>query len=602
MAVQRRAWSKEDGSTSSSVEDGRSISSDDSESDSKIRVPVEKPFYGVCGVLTVLLVIGSIMLLLLSSPSSKPLNFREAQILDSAVQRKPDHVDVVMEEEEGLDKLPAMELNPEISKHDAFGVAQQYLKNYTSSFMKQAQQLQAEYAELYGGIRPSRHLLENTLQEFGGDAWIRLLERKRNDVLHIVVLGQATAAGYGNVHTQAFSFHLEEIVKKVMSLFKIDLRVTNVALEHVATFPYLWCIPEFVETTRHEDASTIDVVYVDLGPSMTAPDLELVVRQVLGLGTPAPLLILRDSKQDTDRIELLQYYIDGGVLQSPILMEWKDAVEPFLQVKPSLRPPGFSEWTQPGAADSPHKGLSYWTAAQHKMVAWVLAMFFLKQLELLVATEEGFSPLEAAPQGELHSPILAKASVLKEPWSNYLYYSSLSRQCLTSFHPADNLHPSSGLSNELVHLEHPKGMVFYTSGWVLDLENSERKEKLRSQHHGFKDMLTSYHGIPASGTLTFVLELGATSDLVVCESQAQVQHGCKLDEDVVFTINDKPVKSVQRIATDAVSYQEKQHCVVVELNRRTSGKVRLGLQVSNNQVTLPNGPCSISHIIWQDDE
>lgn len=605
MVVQRRKRG-DSSSPTSSVEEGN-VSSDDSESDSKHRADDHEPFvitvYKVCRGLTVLVIFGSLFFVSFARRSSSiPITLREAKMLEMAAQEKPAHVEVVMEEDEGLDELPPMELNPDIAKHDAFGVAQQYLKNYTSSFMKQAQQLQADYSVLYGGIRPARHLLENTLHEFGGDAWVRLLQRKQNDVLHMVIIGQATAAGYGNLHRQAFSFHLHEIVEKVMSLFKIDFRVTNVAMEHTATFPYLWCIPEIVASSESTEEVTVDVVYLDLGLSMTALDLELILRQMLGLADPAPLLILRDSKDDADRIELLQHYVDGGVLQSPVLMEWKDAVEPFLQVKSTRRPPGFLNWTQWGVSDSPRKKM-YWTVSQHKMVAWVLAMFFLKQLELLVATEAGFYQLEDEQEGELHSPILVKASSLKEPWSKYLYFPSISRKCLTSFYPTRNLRPSRGSTTEDVHLEHPKGMVFYSSGWVLDLENAERKEKLRSQHHGFQDMVTSYHGVPASGMLTFDFDVGTSSDLILCEAQAQTPahaSACKLDQDVEFLINDQPVRTVRRMTTDAVSYQGKQHCYIVEFESAAIGHVQLGMSVVNNQVTLANGPCSISHIIWQD--
>ena len=605
MVVQRRKRT-ESCSPTSSVEADDS-SSDESDVNSKARVGVRESFaltiYNVCRLPTAIVFVWFVVVVSSSgSSSSKPLTLREARMRELDPQQKPDYVVVVMTEEEGLDQLPTMELDPEIAMHDVFGVAQLYLKNHTSLFMKEAKQLQEDFAGLYGGIRPSRHMLEKTLHEFGGDAWVRLLQRKQNSVLHMAVLGDATAAGYGNNHQHAFSFSLQEIMKNAMASFKIDFQVTNVALEHVATFPYLWCIPEFVQMGKSNYKTSIDVVYVDLGPSMSAHDLELVVRQIVGLKTRSPLLILRDKKDDESRLELLQHYIDGGALQSPVLMDWEDAVEPFLEVKPSQRPGGFDDWTIWGAAESPHKR-SYWTPAQHKMVAWVLAMYFLKELELLVATEAGFYELGDEQEGELHSPILAKASALKAPWSKYLYFPSSSRKCMTSFDPADNLVPSSGAVTQDVHIEHPKGMVFYTAGWVLDMENSERKEKLRSQHHGFKDAQASFHGIAASGTLTFDFEVDFFSNMIVCESQALMEpEGCRLDEDVEFTINNQPVKSVQRIATDDISYRGKQHCVLVEFESGESGEVQLGMTVTNNKVTIKGGPCSISHIIWQDTD
>jgi hypothetical protein len=604
MVVQRRKpqrpGSPETAESGNASDDDFSIAS---EADSKTRP--DEPFYitifRVCGVLTVLLIIGSALVIFGSKPSISS-NFRERQIQDSATPKKPEHVDVVMVEEEGLDELPPIELDPEIAKKDAFGVAQHYLKTYTSHFMHEAQQMQSDFASTYGGIRPSRHLLENTLKEFGGDAWVRLLQRKRKGSLHMVVLGDATAAGYGNYHQQAFSFGLESVLKNAMKVFDISFSVSNLAVEHATHFPYLWCISDNA-ALQH----AVDIVYVDLG-EITAPELELVLRQVLQLGTPAPLLILRDTKQDVDRIELLEHYIEGGILQSPVLMEWKNAaVGPFLKVKPSRRPPGFLEWDQRGASDSPHvgaNGVPYWTAVQHTMVGRVLAMFLLKQLELMVAHEEGLYELEEEPQVHIPSPIMVEASSLKEPWSKYLYHSSPTRTCLSSFN--DNLHPSAGSSTQDILLEHPKGMLFYANGWVLDLENSERKEKLRSQHLGFKDMLASYHGIPASGVLNFDLQLKETSDLIVCEAQSgspQPSEGaCKLDQDVEFTLNKDVVKSVKRIETDFVSYEGKRHCYLVQLAKRTSGKVTLGVHVTNEKVILATGPCSVSHIVWQEDE
>jgi hypothetical protein len=146
-------------------------------------------------------------------------------------------------------------------------------------------------------------------------------------------------------------------------------------------------------------------------------------------------------------------------------------------------------------------------------------------------------------------------------------------------------------------------MAFYHSGWVKDLENAERKEKLQSQHLGFLDVLASYHGLPTSGILEFDLE-NVGADLIVCESQeARQQQACRLDRDMAFTANGKPVEKVRRIETDAVAYRGKQHCLLLALGEAEEGStVRLSLQVTNKKVALSSGPCSISHIIWQRDE
>jgi hypothetical protein len=579
-------------------------SSDDSEEDSKLRS--ESNDCSLClitkyYVFFAFLFFVGYMLVSLPFSLSSYLRMRNIEKGYLSKSKESDHLLMIMEEEDGLDQLPPLNLDHDIVVQDVFGVAQTYLRNYTSSFMKQSQNLQEEFASLYGGIRPSRYLLENTLFEFQGDSWVRLLQRKRRSTLHMVIVGQATAAGYGNFHHHAFSFSLQSIMEKTMSMFKIKFLVTNIALEHVAILPYLWCIPEFTRKTAEKKEAPIDIVYLDLDSLMELNDFEIVLRQIIGLSTPPPQIIIRDMKQHEDRFELLQDYIKKGALHDPVLLDWKDAVLPFLQLKPSRRPSGFSDWSTWGAEEASHKQ-AFWTVSQHKMVAWILSMFLLKQLELLVAAEEGFYSMQAQSDEFEFFPPFRKFSDLNEPCMHHLAYPSPSRKCLTTFDPADNLIPSSGESNKEVHLEHPKGMMFYTSGWVLDLENSERKEKLRSQHLGFKDILASYHGLSVSGTITFNFKVGEISGLILCESQyiEKRDQGCKLHEDVSFLVNDEPVDSIQIINHALTSFQGKNLCVYLDFKSHVTGDVTLAMSVSNNKIALSHGPCSISHILWQD--
>lgn len=606
MVMQLRRRQQQD----NDKDDEQSMDGDD---DSSKRDKIDEPFsiqIGSVLLLFTLVVAFTVAAIFyqasLGQRTSQSLSFREHQMLiASSPGRRPEHVDVVMIEEEGLDAMPPIELDISIAKHDAFGVAQKFLKNYASSFTKLAQDLQTEFTHLYGGIRPSRYLLSKSVMELEpeGTAWLRLFREKENNELHMVILGDGTAAGYGNHHEDAFSFILQDILRPLMQHFHIDFKVSNVALEHVTLFPYLWCASHFIQSDL-----PIDIVYADFG-SLSSSNLEQVVRQIWGLqqkenSSPAaaPLLILRDSKDDPERIELLHSYIDSGILTSPVLIEWTDAVGPFLQVKPSLRPNGFENWDF--MVNSPHNKKSYWTAKQHKLVAWILSMFFLKQMESMVANDQGFSDLQEWDiEPEMPSPILATGSSLRDPWANFLYHPSNALHCLSSFQPANNLIPSKGQVSKDALLEQPKGKMFYNSGWVLDLENAERKEKLQSQHLGFQDLLTSYHGIAASGTLEFDLGLGGKIDavekLIVCESQAAPQlQGCKLDQDVTFTINNKIVHSLQRITTETVSYLGKQHCVLLTLeDGGVKGKIRIGARVSNDKITISTA-CSISHIIW----
>jgi len=149
---------------------------------------------------------------------------------------------------------------------------------------------------------------------------------------------------------------------------------------------------------------------------------------------------------------------------------------------------------------------------------------------------------------------------------------------------------------------HPKGALFYNSGWVADMEAVERKEKQLSEQLGFVDSQKALHGIPASGPLHILLSMPLSSTVIVCESQAPLQSdkGCNLAEDVTFWFSKTKATFVKRVETDAASYLGKRHCVVVGVPETMQQKknIRFGVQVTNREVTLAKGPCSISHILW----
>mmetsp|Transcript_25897 Transcript_25897/g.44056 ORF Transcript_25897/g.44056 Transcript_25897/m.44056 type:complete len:116 (-) Transcript_25897:45-392(-) len=72
-------------------------------------------------------------------------------------------------------------------------------------------------------------------------------------------------------------------------------------------------------------------------------------------------------------------------------------------------------------------------------------------------------------------------------------------QCRTSFDPADSLarHLESGhIEGDVLNFKHPKGALYYTSGWVMDIEATERREKQLSEHLGFVDTQKLYNASP----------------------------------------------------------------------------------------------------------
>ena len=576
------------------------------------------------------------------------------------IQKAPIPRNISMEEENGLDRLPDLTLQKNrLVEWDVFAVGQRYFspnaskskqqqQQQSSPFVKTAQNLQDDFTHRYGGIRSSRYLLQQSLQSSDETeaAWTRRLHDKQqtatgNKEWHIVTLGQGRVAGYGNYHQQAFPFVLDWTLQKAFAQLGMHLTVTNAALEHLAVFPHLWCLDEFLPK-QNKKTMPIDVLYVDFGV-LSSTGLELLVRFVIGFQQQQqqqepPLLVLWESRQNPKRLEVLQHYVELGLMVEPVLVDWTDAVSPFLQVKPSKRPMGFAQWNDFGNAR--HKkshDKSLWTIAQHELTAGLLSMHTLKHLQLLVAHDMGAYTVPESPTTTTLSiphnhnkptrkdettvlpyPVLAKASELKEAWSDLLYFGNDRARvhCRTSFDPSDSLAShiaEGGIEGDVLSVHHPKGALFYNSGWVLDMEDGERREKQLSEHLGFVDTQKTYNGIPASGRLTLSLPPIALQLVVVCESQAPPrQEACDLAKDVSFVWimgkEEQPASRVERIQTDAVSYRGKRHCVVVGLpeesldtpktKRQRRQPLRLGIEVSNTKVTLSKGPCSISHVVW----
>jgi len=87
--------------------------------------------------------------------------------------------------------------------------------------------------------------------------------------------------------------------------------------------------------------------------------------------------------------------------------------------------------------------------------------------------------------------------------------------------------------------------------------------------------------------------------MIVCESHTAPRQGsCNVETDVRFWIDQHQVTSVQRIDSISVAYRGKQHCVWLGLPEGLDLGVTLGIEVSNTQVTLARGPCSIAHVVW----
>ena len=566
-------------------------------------------------------VFGYIVLLLLPSLDSQP-NFRDFR-LKPIVTEPPS-------EETGLDELPELKLNAPTILSDAFAIANDYLSsieqglhNSTTDFgsahrfAKKAREHRTVFVEKYGGETPARYLIQEsikTLMKSDGIQsnqtlpWVQLfLRAQEKNKLTIAFIGQSTTAGYGNQHAQSFPFVLERVLQPLLKELEIDLTVRNHAIEHIGPFPYTWCLSEYI-------GSDVDLISWDFGPT-TPQDLEIWIRAIMAL-EHKPMVLFRDSFAAGGRHKIIQEYVNTNLLEGPTIFDWEGAVKPFLQVKVSKRPVGFVNWDDFGGppgiqALQGEKEEHNWTFRQHDLVGEILGMWLLGHIESMVAVQLGALELPKTRENlPLHTPLFATSSQLRQPYSDLLYFTSPSQlSCYTTFDPAISGHMNGIASGTIsAPLLEPKGAIFYNSGWVLDLEPSERKEKLLTRewdHLGMIDSQKSFYGVQASGTLGMRLELseGYLELLVLCESQSPPQsESCVLGNDVEVTVGGEVALMLHRIDSDAVSYNGKRLCYFVDIPegiKSKKGDVELEIKVISSLVTWTKGACSISHVIWK---
>ena len=325
-------------------------------------------------------------------------------------------------------------------------------------------------------------------------------------------------------------------------------------------------------------------------------------------------------------------------------------------MKETHLPPGLQNWTEFGApAGAPGKVRQNLTLKQHELYGWLLSMHILSAMELVARSMlEGSSLADASVSRASRLP--APITGATEKWSSLLYGSKSNQSssewavggtaCRTAFDPvvSGGLSESilSGTAGEDVDILHPKGAMYYTKGWVLDLEPAERRKKqlMRQWDNlGFVDYKKAYYGVPASGALRLFLpletidstEVAATDGvrfLVLCQSDADGgDHGCDLARDVTYTVGGINASKVEWVYSDVVAYVGKRLCVTVEIpddaklvtekeavraakaarrlrrsqHRQLASRLGLGVEirVTNERVTWHKGSCSIAHVIWQ---
>ena len=197
--------------------------------------------------------------------------------------------------------------------------------------------------------------------------------------------GYSVTVGRGNHFEQSYPFIMEKILAPILALppLGVKLVVRNSAIGGIPSFPYGWCLPNFLG----EDADAVSWDY-GINEGNGAAGLESYVRQALMMPKSPPMFILLDMKRP--RLDLLQKYVNMGFLPDPVALGGRDAVnKKLLQLPETDKPPGLQKWDEWGAPKG-SPGQSPWhpKKMEHELMGWMMAMHMIDAVEVALNVME----------------------------------------------------------------------------------------------------------------------------------------------------------------------------------------------------------------------
>lgn len=423
--------------------------------------------------------------------------------------------------------------------------------------------------------------------------------------------GYSVTVGRGNYFHQSYPFIMEKILKPLFEeSLHLELVVRNSAIGGIPSFPYGWCLPNFL-------GDDSDIISWDFGMNEGngADALEAYLRQGIRNLSKRPMMIMLDTKKQ--RIDLLKAYYQNGILPDSIAVARGEVVNKSLLEKDEIdRPVGLQNWDKWG---SPPKspGQSKWHPKymEHELIGWMIAMHFVDAIE---AAMKMLEELEKDSNANLHikdedhenlvllpppvtgiakgTPYSTVTHILHGTQLDHSDESSLWHMdrvsCRSNFLPNIKGHMSeiivSGTAEEIGDDLMEKTDEQYKSGWVIDVGKVERETKRKVQAIGegglgYIDMKLALYAIPESGTLKLSLphegpvhnhkhdhEADMTARhwfdaLVFCEvNEKRGANECKTEEDLTFIVGGVKSSYVTKISSVA-SYLKKAICVNVEI-------------------------------------
>ena len=471
--------------------------------------------------------------------------------------------------------------------------------------------------------------------------------------------GYSVTVGRGNHLSQSFPYIFQSIISPLLQSIQMELQVRNAAIGGIPSFPYGWCLKNFLGSDSHG----ISWDY-GMNEGKGGLGLESYLRHGMSFSknnndnnnhnnNEAPLFVMLDDKPT--RKKVLQYYVEKGYLIDPLMLGRADVAvrKELLKLPEDQRPKGLQNWEEWGAPKGA-PGQSPWhpKKMEHELMGWMLAMYFVDAVEVALGIMEGGSGdggddwKESLLHDEMYKQHGSKGSVLPPPTTDGSGSGVLSLlhgvakqdhgeewtmppvSCRTSFLPNISGHLESiivsGVTKDDQDMIKPRDDALFNSGWVMDVGKVERETKEKVNKYGglgYIDMKTALYGIPSSGTLKLWLPYeGSTNtrsshealdyfqSVVFCEvNEKRGDKECNMISDLEFhvggaSISRQHVKQIKGVA----SYLKKDICIHVDIP--TSAKITAkdgtpGLDVDvtviNSEVSRENGACSISHVIWQ---
>ena len=181
--------------------------------------------------------------------------------------------------------------------------------------LQKIENLKEEFALLYGGENAAKEILKRGIITFkpsqstdmgGIHNTAKRIFNARTDKKSFKVsfAGSSAVAGFGNYFKQSFPSVLVDLFTDPLKNIGVELEVRNAAVADIASFPYGWCLNNFMG--EEADVISWDSSLMDRADTDAA--FEAYLRRAVTMKT-SPMLIIREGTYSESRRKILQKYV-----------------------------------------------------------------------------------------------------------------------------------------------------------------------------------------------------------------------------------------------------------------------------------------------------